>query len=106
MAGAMIQAEILLTVPMMQAVTTLLDESFTVHRLWEQSDVDYFLNNVGPRVRGVVTSTLFGRVEGRLLDRLPELEIIASFGVGYDNVDVAAAAAHGVVVTNTPGVLD
>jgi glyoxylate reductase len=37
---------------------------------------------------------------------LPKLRIVANFGVGYDRVDVAACAARGVVVTNTPGVLD
>jgi glyoxylate reductase len=37
---------------------------------------------------------------------LPRLRVVANFGVGYDRIDVAACAAHGVVVTNTPGVLD
>jgi glyoxylate reductase len=41
-----------------------------------------------------------------LLDLLPRLRIVANFGVGYDRIDVAACAARGVVVTNTPGVLD
>ena len=40
------------------------------------------------------------------LDLLPSLRVVANFGVGYDRVDVAALAARGVVVTNTPGVLD
>ena len=40
------------------------------------------------------------------LDLLPRLRAVANFGVGYDRVDVAACAARGVVVTNTPGVLD
>jgi glyoxylate reductase len=40
------------------------------------------------------------------LDLLPGLRIVANFGVGYDRIDVAACAARGVVVTNTPGVLD
>jgi glyoxylate reductase len=39
------------------------------------------------------------------LDRLPRLKVIANYGVGYDNVDVAAAARRGVLVSNTPGVL-
>ena len=38
--------------------------------------------------------------------RLPNLEIVASFGVGYDHIDAAWAAEHGIVVTHTPGVLD
>jgi glyoxylate reductase len=40
------------------------------------------------------------------LDLLPSLRVVANFGVGYDRVDVAACAVRGVVVTNTPGVLD
>jgi glyoxylate reductase len=40
------------------------------------------------------------------LDLLPRLRVVANYGVGYDRVDVAACAARGVVVTNTPGVLD
>jgi glyoxylate reductase len=40
------------------------------------------------------------------LELLPSLRAVANFGVGYDRVDVAACAARGVVVTNTPGVLD
>jgi glyoxylate reductase len=40
------------------------------------------------------------------LDLLPRLRIVANFGVGYDRIDLAACAARGVVVTNTPGVLD
>ena len=40
------------------------------------------------------------------LDLLPRLRIVANFGVGYDRIDVAGCAARGVVVTNTPGVLD
>jgi glyoxylate reductase len=39
------------------------------------------------------------------LDRLPRLRVVANMAVGYDNIDVAAARARGVVVTNTPDVL-
>jgi len=38
--------------------------------------------------------------------KLPKLEFVSSFGVGYDNVDVKYAAAHGITVTNTPDVLN
>jgi glyoxylate reductase len=40
------------------------------------------------------------------LEAFPSLRLVANFGVGYDRVDVAACAARGVSVTNTPGVLD
>lgn len=102
----MSRTDILMTAPMMPIVIDALDRAFTLHRLWEQADKDAFLQDVGPRIRGVATSTLFGRVDATLLDRLPGVEIISSFGVGYDNVDAEEAAKRGIVVTNTPGVLD
>jgi glyoxylate reductase len=40
------------------------------------------------------------------LDLLPDLRLVANYGVGYDGVDVAACRARGIAVTNTPGVLD
>jgi glyoxylate reductase len=45
-------------------------------------------------------------VDDSVLDRLPSLRLVASYGVGYDNVDVEACRARGVAVTNTPEVLD
>jgi len=99
-------AEILMTAPMLPVVIEALDRSFKLHRLWEQQDGHAFLEETGARIRGIATSTLYGRVEASLLERLPNLEVIASFGVGYDNVDVEEAARRGIVVTNTPGVLD
>jgi lactate dehydrogenase-like 2-hydroxyacid dehydrogenase len=98
--------QILVTAPMLPIVLETLGTRFALHKLFEQEDSAAFLKSVGPRIRGLATSTLFGRIEAALIDRLPNLEIIASFGVGYDNVDAAAAAARTVVVTNTPGVLD
>ena len=53
-------------------------------------------------VRGIAT---FGGVDAAFIDAFPNLEIIANFGVGYDSVDAAHAAARGVMVTNTPDVL-
>lgn len=54
---------------------------------------------------GAAALTGFAPVDGALLAQLPALEIISNFGVGYDHIDVAAAAKRGVVVTNTPDVL-
>src|SRR5262249_44421364 len=45
------------------------------------------------------------RIDQALLARLPKLELISSFGVGYDHIDAAAAAKRGIVVTHTPDVL-
>jgi lactate dehydrogenase-like 2-hydroxyacid dehydrogenase len=56
-------------------------------------------------VRAMVV-TVPRRIDEALLAQLPKLDIIASFGVGYDHIDVAAAARHGIIVTNTPDVLN
>lgn len=40
------------------------------------------------------------------LDLLPDLRLVANYGVGYDNVDIAACRERGIAVSNTPGVLD
>jgi len=99
--------DILMVAPIRTGVIDALDDAFTLHRLWCEADKDRFLRETGPRIRGLAASTLAASpVTGDLLDRLPALEIIANFGVGYDNVDAAAAARRGVIVTNTPGVLD
>lgn len=50
-------------------------------------------------------SLLTDRIDGAVLDACPRLKVVSNFAVGYDNIDVEAATARGVVVTNTPGVL-
>jgi len=49
--------------------------------------------------------TILDRVDGELLDACPGLKVVANFGVGYNNINVAAATARKIPVTNTPGVL-
>ncbi len=102
----MTHPQILMPAALTPHVIAALEERFTLHRLWEQDDRDAFLAEVGPDIVGMAVTTLAGRIDASWLDRLPALEIIASFGVGYDNIDADAAAARGVMVTNTPGVLD
>jgi glyoxylate reductase len=45
------------------------------------------------------------RVDRHLLDKAPRLKVIANFGVGYNNIDVAEASKRHIMVTNTPDVL-
>lgn len=63
-----------------------------------------FLTSHGGDVAVVVTSGGTG-VDEALMSALPNLGAIVNFGVGYDTIDVQAAAARGVVVSNTPDVL-
>ncbi len=78
---------------------------FRLLRLWECEDREQALAARGAEVRAVVTGGHL-RLDGARLDQLPNLEIVANCSVGYDSVDVDAAAERGVVVTHTPGVLD
>lgn len=79
--------------------------AFTLHRLAEAKNTDALLNEVGPRVCAIASSVTSEKIGGELMSRLPRLAIVATFGVGYDHIDVQWAAAHGVTVTNTPQVL-
>ncbi len=72
---------------------------------WEADDPDAALAAAAPTIRAIV-NVGHDRVDAALMGRLPRLELVAHFGVGYDSVDAAWAAAHGVVVTNTPDVLN
>ncbi len=59
----------------------------------------------GMKGREALLCTILDRVDGELLDACPGLKVVANFGVGYNNIDVAAATARKIPVTNTPGVL-
>ena len=95
--------EILMPGPMLQSCMDALDAAYVVHRLWAAPDPAALLAEAGPRVRAIATAK---GCDAALIAALPKLEVIASFGVGYDSVDVGAAQARGVRVTNTPDVLN
>jgi len=82
-----------------------LDREFTTHKLWLAPDRKAFVAGCADRVRGIATTGFHG-ADAELINALPKLEIISCFGVGYDAVDVDAAKKRGVIVTNTPGVLN
>lgn len=75
-----------------------------VLRLWEEG-TEALLDQHAQRVEILVTSARFG-CSAALIERLPNLRAIVSFGVGYDAIDVAAAKARGIPVSNTPDVLN
>src|SRR3990170_4212369 len=55
--------------------------------------------------RDAILTMLSDKIDAHLINKATNLRIIANYAVGYDNVDVKAATAKGIVVTNTPGVL-
>jgi lactate dehydrogenase-like 2-hydroxyacid dehydrogenase len=82
-----------------------MERDFTVHKLWQAKDRAALLAEVGGRIRGIQTTGGHG-ADAKLMDALPKLEIISCFGVGVDAVDLNAAKQRGVIVTNTPDVLN
>jgi lactate dehydrogenase-like 2-hydroxyacid dehydrogenase len=94
--------EILQTGKLHTSCETALSERYTVHKLHEQADPEAWLRENGARIRAHAGSG----VQADLMDKLPNLEIIASFGVGYDNIDTKAAKERNIRVTNTPNVLN
>ena len=82
-----------------------LEAEFTVHKLFEAKDRDAFLKAVSAKVRGIAS---FGPypVDGKLMDALPRLEIVANWGVGVDQINLDDARARKIIVTNTPDVLN
>lgn len=97
--------EILLIGPMMPHVMAALDERYRLHKLYEAADREAFVREVGGGVRGIGTNGHLG-ASAALMDALPKLEIIGCYGVGVDAIDLAHAARRGVIVTNTPDVLN
>lgn len=85
-----------------ERVLERLRDGFDIVRI-EKADPALMARSEAASVSGVAVSGSFGTA---MIEHLPALEIIASFGVGYDGVDVSAAAERGIAVTNTPDVLN
>jgi lactate dehydrogenase-like 2-hydroxyacid dehydrogenase len=85
-----------------ERVLDRITEAFDVVRI-ERPDPTLLARSEAASISGIAVS---GGCGAALIEHLPALEIISSFGVGYDGIDVTAAAARGIVVTNTPDVLN
>jgi glyoxylate reductase len=75
---------------------------------WDElRDVEYFDWPLGEERRNAEALAVVARpVDAALLDLLPDLELVANYGAGYELVDVEACRARGITVTNTPGAVD
>ena len=100
----MARPEVLVVTRLMDSVMRELQENYTLHHLYEATDRDASLRDASA-VRGIATDGHAG-TDGALMNALPNLEIVACYGVGVDSIDLAHAAANNVIVTNTPDVLN
>lgn len=80
------------------AVQTLQDAGLEVVSSPQHQDRDF---TDYPDIEAMIL--MMHPITAEIMDQLPNLKVIARFGVGYDNVDVQAASERGIVVTNTPG---
>jgi lactate dehydrogenase-like 2-hydroxyacid dehydrogenase len=96
--------EVMLIGPLKPVVEKGLDAICTVHKIAAAKDPNAFIA-AHSHVRAIACSDTACKIPGDLMARFPKLELVASFGVGYDHMDVKWAAAHDVVLTNTPDVL-
>ncbi len=81
-----------------------LAEEYKVLRLWEQNDPETILRRHGSRFSALVTAAR-KKVDTSLLSFLPGLQLVATRGVGYEHIDIAAARRNNILVSNTPGVV-
>jgi lactate dehydrogenase-like 2-hydroxyacid dehydrogenase len=98
--------DVLMPAKGMDLIEEQISARLPAHRLWLEPNPDLWLAEWTPRIRAIAMTGGHARLDEAYLRQYPKLEIISSFGVGYDNIDARAAAQLGIVVTNTPGVLD
>jgi lactate dehydrogenase-like 2-hydroxyacid dehydrogenase len=97
--------EVLLIGPNRPVLARGLEPAFNVVKLPDERERAAFFAAKAPHVRGIAIAATTERIDGAFMRHFPRLEIVSSFGVGYDHVDARWAGTHGIVVTNTPDVL-
>lgn len=104
MADPQTKPDIVVFGPPKPVVVSGLSGAFTLHKFENHRDLGRLSAAAAEKIRGVAVTDLLP-VDALMLSRLPKVEIIAAFGVGYDHIDVASAKQHNAVVTHTPDVL-
>ncbi|KAI3845835.1 hypothetical protein MKX03_031245 [Papaver bracteatum] len=95
---------VLMTCPMSTPLEEELDKKFKLFRFWNFPDKIDFLKQNSNSIRAIVGNATAG-ADASLIDSLPKLEIISSFSVGLDKIDLGYCKQKGIRVTNTPDVL-
>ncbi|KAJ0006971.1 hypothetical protein Pint_29757 [Pistacia integerrima] len=95
---------VLMVCPMNTYLEQELEKRFNLFKFWNFPDKTQFLNTHKNSIRAVVGNATAG-ADAELIEALPKLEIVASFSVGLDKVDLGKCKEKGIRVTNTPDVL-
>lgn len=83
-----------------------LEPKVTLHDYLGAKDKDALVASIADKVRAIAIAYTANKVDAAFLSKFPKLEQISSFGVGYDHIDAKWAGEHGIIVTNTPDVLN
>src|SRR5262249_32858846 len=82
------RADVLMMEQMAPMIIEEVGKAFTLHKLWEARDRERLIGELAPRLRAIAAGgPVHDRVDADLMAKFPKLEIISSFGVGYDHVD-------------------
>jgi len=82
-----------------------LEAQYNVIKLWREVDPDRTLHTHAAQIQGIVSTYNGPGVSAKLMEALPNLEVIAQFGVGVDNIDLGVAQTRQIAVSNTPDLL-
>ena len=96
--------DVILMGPPKPLIVRGLEAICTVHKTADAKDRNA-LYAAHADVKALAVAVPVDRLTDAFMSRFPKLEIVSSFGVGYDHVDAKWAGAHGITVTNTPEVL-
>ncbi len=102
--SALKSIKVLIPSPAMPLIVEGVDKAFTLFKLWEQPDEEAFFKEHGSSIRAIAGGAK-KRMDSAYLGRIPKLEIVSNFGVGYDGVDASWCGKNKIIVTNTPDVL-
>lgn len=80
-------------------------DQYVLHKAENHADLERLSPDVVAKLRGMAVTYHTVRADKSALGKFPKLEMVASFGVGYDHVDTGYAREHNIVVSNTPDVL-
>lgn len=100
----MASISLLLVAQVMPYLEQELNKRYNLLRVWDFPQKSHLLSQHGASIRAVVGNSNAG-ADSELIDALPKLEIVSSFSVGVDKIDLNKCKEKGIRVTNTPDVL-